>query len=36
MAGQIIGKFLPEKVLHIAAGIGFIAIGILTLVRSGS
>ncbi|AFM14244.1 TMEM165/GDT1 family protein [Turneriella parva] len=36
LAGQVIGKFVPEKVLHIAAGVGFIAIGVLTLVRSGT
>jgi len=36
IAGQIIGKFVPEKILHVAAGLGFIAIGVLTLMRSGS
>lgn len=34
LAGGIISQYVSEKVLHYAAGAGFIAIGIWTLVRS--
>lgn len=33
-AGTLVGRYVPVKYLHYAAGTGFIAIGIWTLVRS--
>lgn len=33
-AGAVIGRYVPVQYLHYAAGVGFIAIGIWTLVRS--
>jgi len=34
MAGSLSAQYLNEKILRIVAGIGFIAIGVWTLVRS--
>lgn len=34
LAGSLIGKHVPARYLHIAAGIGFIAIGVWTLLRA--
>ena len=33
-AGAVIGKYVPAKYLHYAAGAGFIGIGIWTLVKA--
>ncbi|MGQ0835193.1 MAG: TMEM165/GDT1 family protein [Gammaproteobacteria bacterium] len=34
LAGSLVGKYLPTRYLHIAAGIGFIAVGAWTLMRA--
>jgi len=34
MAGSVISQYVSEKTLHYLAGIGFIAIGIWTLVKA--
>jgi putative Ca2+/H+ antiporter (TMEM165/GDT1 family) len=34
LAGSVITRFVPETTLKIAAGVGFIAVGIWTLVSS--
>jgi putative Ca2+/H+ antiporter (TMEM165/GDT1 family) len=34
LVGALLGKHVPVRALHIAAGIGFIAVGIWTLLRS--
>jgi putative Ca2+/H+ antiporter (TMEM165/GDT1 family) len=34
LAGSLIGKQLPVRYLHVAAGIGFIGIGVWTLLRA--
>jgi putative Ca2+/H+ antiporter (TMEM165/GDT1 family) len=34
LAGSLVGKHVPVRYLHIAAGIGFIAIGVWTLLRA--
>ena len=33
-AGALIGKYVPERYLHYAAGTGFIVIGIWTLLKA--
>lgn len=34
LAGGVISKYISEKALHIVAGIGFIGIGIWTLIKA--
>jgi putative Ca2+/H+ antiporter (TMEM165/GDT1 family) len=34
LAGSLLGRHVPVRHLHIAAGIGFIAVGIWTLARA--
>ena len=34
LAGSLVGKYVPTCYLHIAAGIGFIAVGVWTLMRA--
>lgn len=33
-AGALVGKYVPAQVLHYAAGIGFVAIGIWTIIKA--
>ena len=34
MAGSFISQYVSEKILHYVAGIGFLVIGILTLIKA--
>ena len=34
MAGSVISQYVSEKILHYVAGIGFLVIGILTLIKA--
>lgn len=34
LAGSLLSRYIDERVLHIVAGIGFIAIGVYTLVTA--
>jgi len=34
LAGAAVGRLISPKVIHVAAGVGFIAVGVWTLVKS--